>query len=65
MKKSPSTTTLEKDSCLVEKFPVSECMPTFGDEEDEGNDYMDQLYQDWLERQDYSHLSYSHYDLHY
>ena len=65
MKKSPSTTTLEKDSSLVEKSPVSECKSTFGDEEQEKNNVIDQLYQDWLERQEYDHLGYSHYDLHY
>ena len=65
MKKSPSTTTLEKDSSLVEKSPVSECMPTFGDEESLENEDLNQVYQDWLERQEYDHLGYSHYDLHY
>ncbi len=65
MKKSQSTTTLGKDSSLVEKSPVSECMPTFGDEESREDERLKQLYQDWLERQEYYHLGNSHYDLHY
>ena len=65
MKKSPSTTILEKEPSLVEKSPVSECTLTFGDEENEKDNSLDQLYQDWLERQEYDHLGNSHYDLHY